>query len=433
MELFSRFKQDYLNYLLSIILPAIVMGVSIPVLKQMLGAKGYGNYSIYFNAILIGSSILSGWICQSIIRFYAIDKNKESFAHHAIKITFATQLIVSLPFLVIISWVTHDLILGALIELALFSICLQFSFLALAQSGFLSKKMIFSETLRVVAYFGTAILFLSFLNISYLYLLFISVIIGYLLSALYLYRKIKEKLKYDQTEESGFDYAYWVKKFYKYGAPLSLWMVFSSLFSYIDKVYILKNFGAEVQGNYQAIFDLLSRTLVILISPIGISMFPLLTLSYKNGEIAEIKKTLIKIISFELAALVLVSLLYWLFGANIVFAILKVPNTLTYKIMGLIVIAATFVWQISMLAHKRFELRQKSILLLGIVIVSFLAQFLFYMIFQHSSTPIIYPLGFLISTSLYLILVSLSEVKFIFNTLVKPLKSMYKEKAIEGV
>jgi O-antigen/teichoic acid export membrane protein len=252
-----------------------------------------------------------------------------------------------------------------------------------------------------------AITLLSITGLPYLYALFIAVVLSYLLSVIYLRKVIavavnnEEKLVSDKG--SLWDLS---KKFIKYGAPLSVWFAFAYLTSYIDKLFMAKNIGMETQGNYQAIFDFLSRSLALIISPVTTSLFPILTLAFQKNEIVEMSKLIKKIVLYELAAFLLVSILYWLLGASILFYLLKIPSTGTYKLIGLIVIAGTFVWQISMVLQKRFELRLLSFLLLVMIAIAIAIQILVYLVFQKENNVLLYPIGYLISGLIYLILVS---------------------------
>ncbi len=411
MELFSRFKKDYFNYLLAIILPALIMGLSIPVLRYLLGAKGYGNFSIWFNGVLICAAILSGWIMQSVLRFYPGSSNKSLFVRQALTIFYFTQLLFFLPVLFIVWYIKMDWTLAVLFVFALFIVSLQFLIMMVSQSGFLSKKNIYSETIRATSYMGCALVLLLLSGMNYLYALFISVIISYLLSVLYLYKQIRLSLENNVVAglitESTRQLA---KRFIKYGTPLSIWFALTYLTSYIDKLFILKNLGLESQGNYQAIFDFLSRSLVLIISPVTTSLFPILITEHKKGELSEIKKLIKKIILFEIAGFILVGTLYWWFGSNILLSILNIPKTREYELMGFVVITGTFVWQIAMVVHKFFELRLQSLFLLGMVTIAFLIQALFYIIFQKSTDPLLYPVGYLLSGLIYLFLVSFSQI-----------------------
>jgi hypothetical protein len=168
--------------------------------------------------------------------------------------------------------------------------------------------------------------------------------------------------------------------------------------------------GAETQGNYQAIFDLLYRGIILIISPIITSLFPILTTAYEKGNKTEIRKLLKKIILYELAGFCLVVISYWWFGANFLLYILKIPKTETFKLMGFIVICGTFAGQLAILVQKRFELQLKSFFLFLMMCIAFFVQIIFYFVFKKYNYELLYPLGFLLSSLVYLILVSSSEL-----------------------
>ncbi len=427
MDLFLKFRRDYLNYLVSIILPALITGISIPVFKHLLGASGYGSFSIWYNAILILTSILSGWITQSIILFYPASENKRLFSRQALILTGRTQLIFFIPVLIVLWILSHDFFLSLLCSLVLLVTCIQFSILPIIQSSFQSRKIILSELIRVVVYVSFAILLLKLSGFKFLYSLFIAVIASYTFSLLYL---IKQARIFFRNQEFHNDKMAGPKKlfksFFNYGAPLSLWFVFAYLASYIDKLFMLRNLGGEVQGNYQAIFDLLSKGIIIIISPVITSLFPILTEAYEKGNKTEIRKLLKKIILYEMGGFLLATLLYWWFGATLLSVVLKTPDTLTFRLIGFIVIAATFTWQIAVLVQKRFELKLRSLYLLTMIIISFAAQILFYLLFKNFDNYLLYPLGFLISGIVYLFLISISEIIAVKRSLEPILNHFFK-------
>lgn len=408
MDLFSRFKKDYFNYLVSIIIPAVISGLSIPLFKFLLGAKGYGRFSLWLNAALIISVVLYGWITQSILRFYHTSLDKEMFSKGAILLSIRTQLVFFLPVFIIVLIISHDLFTAFLFGLLLMIVSLQFTVLNIIQSSFLSKKIIRSEAIRMVSYIILAVMLLKITALPYLYSLLIAVMVSYLLSVLFLFKQTRIPLNFPPNNQEGQLGLF--SKFFKYGAPLSLWFVFASLLPYIDKLFILKNFGAEIQGNYQAIFDLISKSLILLVSPIVTSVYPILSSAYREGDNSKIRALLKKVILYEIVALVLICMGYWAFGAHLVSIVLKTPDTRVFREMGFIVILGTIVWQIAILVQKRFELKMKSFVLLKMVIIAFATQLGFYLIFQNSGNQLIYPLGFLLSAMVYLFLVSITEV-----------------------
>ncbi|UAY52252.1 lipopolysaccharide biosynthesis protein [Ferruginibacter albus] len=404
MDIFSRFKKDYLNYLLSIILPALITGAFIPILKRTLGAELYGQYAIFFYAALLCSSILSGWLVQSVLLFYNFYQDKELFVRNVFKFFWKSQLIILLPMIITVFIFTGSLIDSFLFFLITLVCSLQSVGLSIIQISKKSAKNIYSELIRSVLYLIAWLLFYFVLGINNLYVLYSCIIVSYTVSIAYIYKQINVPVFLQAKTEMG-EQKELFKKFLDYGGPFSLWYIFSYLLSYIDKIFILKTFGAEMQGNYQAIFDMLSKTIVLALSPILTTLFPLLAEAYTLNQKETIKKTLYRIILLELILMVACCVCYWLFGATILFSILKIPSIILYKQMGLIVILGTFVFQIAMVAHKYFELKRMSKLLLSIVILAFVIQLVVYLLLGGAKTPLLYPAGYFVAASIYLLFV----------------------------
>lgn len=407
MNLLARFKKDYFNYLISIILPALIGGASVPIFKYFLGAKNYGTFSIYLNAAFLCTAISTTWISQSIFRFFPSVENKFRFAQIARSISFKTQLFLIIPLIIFFWYAEHSILLGVVIFVAVFFNSTQLIHLALAQASFLSKKNISSELIRSVSYIVLSILLLIWFPEYYLYSLFASVAIAYFLSAWYLRKQTQPLLI---TSRHNIDREILpkktVKKFFVYGAPLSLWLVFAYLIPYNDKLWMKYNLGGEVQGNYQAIFDLLSKGLTLLISPITISLLPLLTRAFTDNEHGQIRNLMKRIILLEIAGFILAAILYWWFGYSLVFKLLKIPDTFSFKLMGLIVLAGTFIWQIAIVIQQKYVLKMMTNFLLIMAIITVLAQTAFYYLFMNTVDPLLYAWGYMGASLLYLILIS---------------------------
>lgn len=403
MSLLLSFKKDYINYLASIILPAIITAFTIPIFKRMLGAAHYGQYSLLNNAALITATISSGWITQSISRHYQISENKSLFKKQSIQLSLIFQLIVLLPILITVFCIQHDALFAILFCVFTLTCAMQFSMMVIAQANFLSGKTIFSESIRSIGFLALGFLLLRWIKIDFVYALFIASISAFGMSVLYL--KLQTTNTSELTSEAKTtpkQIIQLAQQFFKYGAPLSLWFVVVYVYAYIDKIAMLKYFGANIQGNYQAMFDLLSKGFTLIISPVLISLFPIITLAYKQGKQADIKNLIRKIILYEILGYALVSIGYFWFGANILLQILSVPNETIYKQLGFIIITGTFIWQIAMVVNKIFELQMKSLQMLYAAIITLLLQLLYYYFIHNTNSPLMISLGYLFASVSYL-------------------------------
>ncbi len=178
---------------------------------------------------------------------------------------------------------------------------------------------------------------------------------------------------------------------------------------------MLHALGANEQGNYQAMFDLLSKSIMLLCSPVVISLFPLVSEAYQSNKMQEIKKLLSRIIVIELAVLAATLIAYWWFGSAIVSSLIKVPDTTEFKLMGEIIIAGTFLWQIGIVVHKYYEMKFKNTELLIMVVIAFVVQLGFYLIFRNNTYRLLYPAGYVLAAATYLILVSSGVAKSLFR------------------
>ena len=255
---------------------------------------------------------------------------------------------------------------------------------------------------------------LKFTQVKYIYTLFIAVLVSYAMSLLYL---IRQMLLHTSNEEtSNLETINLFKDFLRFGAPFSAWFIFSYLLSYIDKLYTLKYCGGEAQGNYQAIFDLIYKSITLIISPAITSIYPILTAAYTQGDRIETKNLVLKIIRYELVGFALAALAYWTFGAKLLLSMLNITATSTYIWIGFVVLCGAFVWQLAILAQKNYELKMKTSFLLVMVIVALVTQLCFYALFDNMNRQLLYPLGFLLSAIVYLILISLGPLLKLLKT-----------------
>lgn len=411
MSLQVRFKKDYINYLISVVAPALLSGLSIPVFKHLLGPGGYGNFSLWFNAILIINAVSSGWIAQSILRLSAGASNKKIFGKYALRMASITLAILFVPAFTGIYYFSGDFLLAFLCVACLWAILLQFIVLSISQSYFLSSKVIVSELLRTGIYLSAAVCLLSFTSIHYLYCLLFAVFISYAVSLAYLYFHIKRvpaEVSHQQEEQLSFRQQ--ASVFFKYGAPLSVWFIFAYLLTYIDKLSVHQYLSAEAQGNYQAVFDMLAKTITLLASPVIMSAYPLFSKFYDEGNRNLVKELLLKILKVEFVLMLLCNLLYWFIGAPLISLLLKVPDSDEYRFLGIIIISATFFMQMGSLIQKKYELKMQSVKLARIIFAAFLAQVIFYWIFHKSTQLLIYPMGYLLATVVYLVLLLKEEI-----------------------
>lgn len=108
--------------------------------------------------------------------------------------------------------------------------------------------------------------------------------------------------------------------------------------------------------------------------------------------------------------MIVCNVLYWFIGAPLMSLILKVPDTTEYRYLGIIIISATFFMQMCGLIQKKYELKMQSLKLARIIFATFIVQIVFYAIFYKSLNLLIYPLGYLLATVVYVLLLLKNEI-----------------------
>ncbi len=407
MDLFAKFKEGYFSYLASVIAPALINALSIPFFKRELGAEVFGKFAIFLNAILLITYFLFGWLFLGILRYYSNSPNKKEFCKRAYKIGLYAQLALFIPVVAGAYFFYHEFLLAVLFVAAIQCVSLQLIFLSFTQAALHSKQTMYAEMIRSLVFISLSFIVVFLFTQHYLYGLILAIIASYAVSFLFLHFQFFRFNDLSENEPlSNNSHPPVFKNLLYYGTPLSLWFLFTSMSGFIDKLFIAKHFGHGTQGNYQAMFDLISKSITMLMTPILTSIFPLLTIAYKQDDSTTIRMLKKKIIFYEVSGYLVISVLYWTFGASLLFSLLKIPDQGQFRLMGFLVITSTIVWQIAMLVHKKFELKYHTIMQLKLIILSFLVQLVLYLLFSASRQLVLYPLGNLIFSVIYLVLVS---------------------------
>ena len=290
------------------------------------------------------------------------------------------------------------------------TIAFQVLYMSFSQALLLPSLCTTAEIIRSAGFIAIALLFTLYFDMLSQQGLVVALLLSYFISFIFLKIRLSthlenvsdSKVEKDQSQFS-------LRQILGYGLPLSFWFLVALLSSFVDKVFMAKTMGHGVQGNYQAAFDLINKSITMIMAPVLTSVFPLLTIAYKNGDSVAISKLKQKIILYEILGYILVSFIYWTFGGRILFALIDVQCSFEYLFAGFIVITSSFVWQIALLVHKKYELKCQTSVLLTFIVISISAQVVFYFSLSTSTNLLLFPIGNLLFSVIYLILVSLNK------------------------
>ena len=401
--LIKQFKKDYLPYLLGIIIPAGVSFVTIPLLKNILGPADFGVYTFYLSILLIINSSFSGGITQSIIRLH-VDNDRNTFYYHSLIISFFVSLVICIPLFIYILSSYHLISFALLFVASLFLANIYTSLLAVTQSRFLSVTSAVSESVRTVVFLLLSIVLIHFCKrVHFLIWLFVALCTSYTIVSSFLFFKNKLAIQKFQKNVNGVLAT--ARQMVQYGGYLVGWFFFSYGISMANRFILAAHFGKENIGHFTASFDIINKSIVFLLSPVLLSLFPLIVKAQSEGRNAEVGHLIKKLTIIE-ASLMVVSLAAFPFvGFTLLSNILHTPVTADYLRLDMEVIAGSFIWQLAMLQHKYLELNKKTLKMLLFICLAFISSFSADLFFIAYGGIQFAGLGFLVGGIVYLLTV----------------------------
>jgi O-antigen/teichoic acid export membrane protein len=375
MKVSNRFRIDLFYYQLGVIIPGISNFATILVLKRFLTPQQFGFFSLRFALVFLLSTISVGWLSQSIVRLLAAENEKRIVLLKSITVIALVILLVtgSLSSFVFVVFFKDQFIWGILMVVALVSNGLYTIMLSYSQAVFKPISVLKGEFVRTIAYFLLSFLVVYFFPMSAITGLWKAVILSSWLGILLLiYENKLRMIDVVRLNISSFFKGY-LKQLIAYGGPLSVWFLIWHCMHYIEKpVLMALNSNYEVVGNYQAMFDILSRGASLLLLPVSHAIFPHLTQAFEQKDSGRAKMLLRKVIFAEIILLMGALLLYGTFGFKVLANWFNIPGSNDYYLSGFIILANAIIWQMSVIIHKPLELGKFTSTMLGGMLFAFI-------------------------------------------------------------
>ncbi len=384
--------------------------MAIPIFKHLLGDSIYGSFNLLFTSLVIANTALVGWITQSIVRLHHAEKNDREFVSSCLY-TSAIVSLCAIPIAAIILGLAHiSLPLIIVYCVTLFASSQQVTLVAVGQATFNAKLILFTEAVRTSIYFGLGFLFLYFFGQSYgVVLLLLALFISYTASATLLSRKLKLP-RYLLKPPA----LHIIKKtggqLFRYGFNLMLWIFFSYVILFADRYMISIYFNSKVSGNYAALYDLISRSIILLSAPFLTSSFPVMAREFELGKSKQVAALIRKLVLAEVAGMLLAIILYYAFGFNILKSLLKLKQVdINFRETGLLIMIGTFIFQIAMMLHKKLELLKRTRQMLFCIVFSVVISFSINILLLPKWGPLAAGFAFVVASSVYATLIILSK------------------------
>lgn len=161
-----------------------------------------------------------------------------------------------------------------------------------------------------------------------------------------------------------------LRDFWRYGWPLSFWLAITMAFQVTDRAIIQHFLDFEATGQYSSTFDLVARGFSLALFPVTMAVHPHVMKAWNEGRRGDALGLVNRALWIQLALFVPVGLGLYFFGEPVVRVLL--PGADVDRGLIMTVAGGAFAWQIALLAHKRLELRNRTGLMLGVVVVAWM-------------------------------------------------------------
>lgn len=363
---------------MGIILPGVINFSLIPLLKLGLEKEVFSTYSFYLSAFLLINSSVTGMISQSVIRLHIheVQMGNKSFYLNSIFITIFITILFLFPFSLLFFGKLLFSRLALIFYFTLISANIYITFISIAQAKFSANLVAFSEIVRSVLFISFSVFLAGYFNAAVgIETLFSFQLLSYTASLLIVLFFIPKEI-YNRTTFNREQMLQQLGKIMSYGGLLFIWFFTSYLIVNGNRFMLSSFWGKSSIGDFTAVFDMISKSIVMLLSPVLLSIFPIAVKAFELGQFDSVEKTINRIIRIELLVMCFIVICYYIFGYQLLTKLLTIDEG-KYRETGALIVIATFIWQVSMVKHKILELTMKIGTMVKFIIISLGVTFLF--------------------------------------------------------
>ncbi|MUJ37287.1 lipopolysaccharide biosynthesis protein [Aliivibrio fischeri] len=346
------------NFFLSKLIPAISFFLLLQQLYYHLNTSQFEIYSMVFSYSIMISSLISGWICQSNLRFNT-SRSKSNINLNSIIINILSlSLFLSV---LIYFFLGNDNVIS--IALAL-SVAINRIVITYFQSILLSAKVLLIESVRsiLIIIYSLYLMIGDADVISMWEPILILVAANFVPSLIvYCFYVSINKLNF----VSIYNFKINILKYVRYGIPMSVWLIISTSYPYAEKKLLISLSSVEI-ADYFALSDFINRGAGMIFIPLLMFMHPKLMHKYEDG-----KHVFFPFLYKSVALFVFIGLV----GCLTIYFISPYILGYIFNGMNLDVIEAAFLiflipvlWQLSFLSHKFLEARGRTVILACLIL-----------------------------------------------------------------
>ena len=367
--------KDSFKYSVTKIIPGVMGLLAVIVFIRMIGAEGYGKYSVQLSFLMASSAFTVGWLNQSTLRYYSKYQNDQQLPQ-ILFIGLVFSLLLGSLILVIGSLVTvhNQKFPLTSIGLTLFLALCFFQFLsAVLRSQLRPNVVIIVTALQSILGLVLPLLLLWVLSPNHKYLL-LGLAGSYIaLPLVFLALNIDRfKIFWPIAHDSRHHYKLILSKFFRYGFPLSLWFGISLSLPFLDRFFIEYFYSFEVTGIYASFTDLVIRIFSILVFPLTLAAHPRIMSAWNNNNQSAAFTIWRKALQYQLGIFIILMAIVIIFTDQI-FSLLMVvlPElNISYSYLLIPILIGGFLWQFALLCHKPLEMDQRTKLMVVLMLAA---------------------------------------------------------------
>lgn len=384
MKIFiKKYSVNFFLYATNSAVSGITNVLSVPFFISLFGINTYGKYSLILSVIYTLHCGIGGPLNQNMLRFGVIN---EGASRMNVSDIFIILIMVECIFGTILffgmSFFFKDFYIGVLSGLILFSIGFFQLYQSYLQAQEKAKDTTILEIIRNLIFILSPFFLIKIFkgNGRELYYLLCGILFSHLVTSLLAVRKLtklkivnfNEGINLFTINKQSSIYQMGIK-IWRFSLPLIGWFVFSNLLNIVDRYVIVYYLGYSEVGYYSAIYDLMYKGIVLLLTPILTVIYPLLVKYYEEND--RIKVNNIMNIGFLIQMFLTIVAFVFMksFEKYIVKTFLHglfINDGVSQKLIYLIIIGSFF-WQVGMLIHKKLELKRQTYKMLIAIIVAF--------------------------------------------------------------
>ncbi|GAB2683755.1 lipopolysaccharide biosynthesis protein [Thalassiella azotivora] len=351
-------------YAVGKLLPAVLTLLAVPVWLRLYGAADYGLYTVTWAVATLLSSVATGWLRQALLRYTGTS------THDLRGVPWWSWC---LPVLACGTgaagaawWQVVDrgpgVVVAYVAVAGLFALTTAgYALLtALAQRHGEASRFAAAETARIAVALGVTVVLHVASDVPGATQIVAGHLVGTLVAVAVTYRRGRLGLGTPGSRAVA-------SEFWTYGWPVGVWVALSTGMLYVDRLVLGAVASPEAVGQYAAVADVLIRGMAIVTFPVIVTVHPLVMGRWNAGD-RDAALALARLWTVRVAlALVAVVGLSAVVGPA---ALGVLTGVRADPVLVAVLAAAGGTWQLALLVHKPLELRRRTDLMLGIVVLS---------------------------------------------------------------